>query len=346
MSHQPEREPTDRSAEASDWCLRIAERKLTAEESHAFQTWMETDPANRDAFDRATFIWRAFDGRAAPRELVDIRMDALGALHEAPEDKRSGRSRMSAWKVPSALAASVVLMLAASLMFFSDNVIRYETGIGERRVVMLEDGSRLSLDAASRIEVDYSRERRDLRLLAGRARFDVAADPLRPFSVAASDKLIVATGTSFSVELLNRRVEVVLFEGHVSVLRTTADGTPQPVALAPNVPLSQALRPGTQAALAEDGPGAALAPVDPPRAMAWEGGQLSFNEEPLGRAVERMNRYSRTPIVVGDAAAARLPINGVFNADDPDSFVEGVTGVFPIRSVREGSRVVLRSKRE
>ena len=44
------------------------------------------------------------------------------------------------------------------------------------------------------------------KLLAGRAKFDVAHDALRPFSVLARNRLTVATGTSFSVELLSRQV--------------------------------------------------------------------------------------------------------------------------------------------
>ena len=342
MSRAADQDPAPRSEEAGAWCQRIAERSLLPEEIAAFEAWMAADPANRAAFDGATFIWRALDGRAAPPELVDIRMDALGALRDGAGAGRSWRPARD-WRVLSGIAAAFMLVMLASLIFLGGGPAHYQTGVGERRVVRLEDGSRLSLDAASSVEVDYSGDRRALRLLNGRARFDVARDPLRPFSVAAGDKLVVATGTSFSVELLRRRVEVVLYEGHVSVLRTAAGAAPRPVTTAHNLPVDQALRPGTQVALADGETGAVLAAIDPPRTSSWESGQLSFDEEPLHRAVERMNRYAPTPIVVGDAAAARLPINGVFNTNDPTSFVEGVAGVFPIRSERSGDRIVLRS---
>jgi len=341
----PERDPSPIALAAGDWCLRLAERRLAPEEVDAFEAWMSADPAHREAFDRASFIWRALDGRAAPPELVGIRMDALGALHEDEPAQAPAPARWRDWRAISAIAAAFVLVVIAGLVLLTGGPATYETGIGERRIVMLDDGSRLSLDAASEVSVDYDGDRRALRLIRGRARFDVARDPLRPFSVAAGDKLVVATGTSFSVELLTRRVEVVLYEGRVSVLRAPADGAaPRPVTLARGQHAEQALRPGTQLALADDGGGAAsLTPVDPARTLSWEAGQLAFTDEPLARAAERMNRYSRTEIAVADLAAASLPISGVFNTNDPQSFVEGITGVFPIASERTGDRIVLRS---
>src|SRR3546814_19363224 len=58
---------------------------------------------------------------------------------------------------------------------------------------------------------------RQVELLAGRAKFDVAKDPQRPFTVAAGDKLVVAVGTRFSVELIDGQVRVILYEGQVEV---------------------------------------------------------------------------------------------------------------------------------
>ena len=40
---------------------------------------------------------------------------------------------------------------------------------------------------------------------------------MRPFTVAVGDKLVVAVGTSFSVELINGDVRVILYEGQVEV---------------------------------------------------------------------------------------------------------------------------------
>ncbi len=334
--------------EAGEWCRIIAERPLSPEEAEAFEAWMDADAEHRAAFERATFIWRALDGRAAPPELVAMRMDALSAL--------SGQDDAlvpSWWQRPlvrrtgmGALAASIVA--AFTFAFFQPapqaQAVDYATALGERRVVMLDDGSRLSMDAASEVSVAYSKDRRELELKSGRAKFDVAKDPLKPFTVAAGDKLIVATGTSFSVEILNGEVNVTLFEGHVAVLNRA---TRKPAVVPANGKLDaadQLLKPGQELSLPANGVGK-LETIDPAAARSWESGQLSFADEPLAQAVERMNRYSQTTFAIGDAAAGRVQISGVFNSDNVDGFVTDVTDIFPVRTVRRGDEVVFVTKR-
>lgn len=331
---------------AGEWCRIISERSLTAEESAAFDAWMHADPDHRMAFERASFIWRAFDGQAAPPELVAMRMDALSALagqDDAPvpawwQRKSVRRSGLAA------LAASILLVFG--LAFFqppTSNALQYATALGERRVVMLGDGSRLSMDAASEVSVAYSNDRRDLVLKSGRAKFDVAKDPLKPFTVAAGDKLIVATGTSFSVEILNGEVNVVLFEGHVAVLDRKSR-RPAFVPSSGGVETADGiLKPGQALSLAAGGT-AKLEDVDLGLARSWEAGQLSFADEPLAEAVERMNRYSRTKFVVGDAKAGAVAISGVFNSDDVEGFVADLAVVFPVRAVRRDGDIVFVSR--
>ncbi|MGL3822343.1 FecR family protein [Sphingopyxis sp. R3-92] len=334
--------------EAGEWCRIIAERALSPAEADAFERWMDADAEHRAAFERATFIWRALDGRAAPPELVAMRMDALSALSgqdDAPV--------LSWWQRPfvlrtamGALAASIIV--AFTFAFFQPaqqaQAVVYATALGERRVVMLDDGSRLSMDAASEVSVAYSKDRRELELKSGRAKFDVAKDPLKPFTVAARDKLIVATGTSFSVEILNGEINVTLFEGHVAVLNRA---TRKPAVIPANGKLDaadQLLRPGQELSLPANGIGK-LEAIDPAAARSWESGQLSFADEPLAQAVERMNRYSQTKFAIGDATAGRVEISGVFNSDNVEGFVTDVTNIFPLRTVRRGDEVVFVTKR-
>jgi transmembrane sensor len=330
-----------RGETAGDWCRRIAEQSLSPEESLEFEAWLDAGDENRAAFERASFIWRALDGRAAPPELVTMRMDALSAL--VGQDLEP----LPWWRQPilrraglGAIAASLVAAITfAFYMPVADaGATDFATARGERRVVMLKDGSRLSMDAASNVTVAFLNDRRELELKTGRAKFDVAKDPLKPFTVAVGDKLIVATGTSLSVEWLEGVVNVVLFEGHVAVLDRK---TRKPAVVPSHGELDAAdalLKPGQELSLPVAGH-ATLTTVDVVRATSWEAGQLSFADEPLVQAVERMNRYAHIRFTVGDAAAGRIAISGVFNSDNVDGFVHGITGVFPVKAVRRGDEI-------
>ena len=332
-------EPSPRSEQAGAWCLSIAEGPLTPEQMTEFEVWLGADALNRAAFDKALFVWEAMDPATASSVLLDYRLDALQSLRD---ESASRPVRASGWRWAARAAASFLILLLASLLFLHDSTISYETGTGERRVAVLPDGSRVSLDGATSLEADFSPHRRELRLLVGRAKFDVARDPLRPFVVKAGERSVVAVGTSFTVELVQGQLRVALYEGEVAVIDERGDrqadrqAGPQPVKRA-----DRRLLPGRELVLSGQHPAGAIVPItNPHRSLAWETGQLHFDDEPLAMVVERINRHTADRFVVGDAAAAQMRVSGVFDAGDANSFVEGVTGVFPISAHRRGSEIV------
>src|SRR3546814_19320188 len=99
----------------------------------------------------------------------------------------------------------LVVIVACGIGAYTWNAQRgdvYRTVSGERRLITLEDGSKISLDARSEVRVRYSKDARRLELLGGQARFDVAHDSRRPFSVRARDPLVIATGTAFTNDMV------------------------------------------------------------------------------------------------------------------------------------------------
>ncbi|MBS0332792.1 MAG: FecR domain-containing protein [Proteobacteria bacterium] len=329
------------------WCSRLAAGDLPPAQQAEFETWI-AEPGAADAFGRAAAAWRAIEAVAGEPELIAMRAAALHDLRTRQRGRWRRAAPMGRWLGP-AIAAVLVLAVAAGLGWQALSPTTYATGVGERRLVVLTDGSRISLDADSRVDVRLSSHDRRLVLQRGRADFAVAHDPLRPFSVAAADKLVVATGTEFSVELLRRQVRVVLYQGHVAVLNA-GSGPPTPLPLAADVlgrdaagreseAADQVLTPGRELVAIAGGDRAQVTAADPARSLAWTSGQLVFSDEPLASAVERVNRYTQAKLSVSDARAAATPVSGVFTAGDTAAFVEGITAVFPVRVVeRDGAR--------
>ena len=336
---------TELDEQAAEWCLLLADEDLSVDDQRAFDAWI-LEPAHARAFDEAVRVWSWAGETAETPELIRIRASALDSYRRAHRHRWAHRT-IGRWQwAAGAFAAALLLVL--SVVLLSDPVQGYATGIGERRVVALADGSHLSLDADTEVQVRMERHRRVLTLVRGRAKFDVAKDPLRPFSVAAGDRLVIATGTSFSVELLAQQVHVVLYEGRVAVLKgaETAAAPEQVRSGAGLVTAERALAPGGRLVVAIDGTAPAIvAPVaDPGRSLSWEGGQISFDDEPLSSAVERVNRYSREKLAVGDARAAGIRIDGVFTAGDVRAFVEGVTALHDVEARERDGRLVFVGK--
>lgn len=344
---------------AAEWCVRLSDGPLGAHDRQAFQDWLDSDPDHPALFERTVVAWTAIEDQAAQPELLRMRGEALEGIHQA--GRRRWHRPTTVWRQVIAIAACVVLLIGGGT-WWRYGPTSYRTEIGERRVVALADGSTISLDAATQVDVRYLGDRRELWLDHGRAKFSVAKDPLRPFSVQAGNRMVIATGTQFSVEKLSADVRVILYEGHVAVMDTSRP-TPRPLAVGPRrTSAERAMVPGSELIVPDQprldpagerriapgtGPVARIVPVDPGRTLGWEAGVLEFNDEPLRDAVERMNRYGARPLGVDMASVGAISISGQFEGRDTNAFIEGVTSVFPVKAVRErNGAITLRATRQ
>jgi transmembrane sensor len=116
----------------------------------------------------------------------------------------------------AALAAAACL----AFVFGGNLMLRIEadhmTATAEQRRVQLADGTVVLLAPESAIDVVYGAGTRRVRLLKGRAYFDVAADR-RPFVVQAGEVEARDIGTAFDIGLDVRGVDVAVREGIVDV---------------------------------------------------------------------------------------------------------------------------------
>jgi transmembrane sensor len=327
---------------AAIWRMRMAAPDWSATDETAFEAWLAEDDLHRRAFERTGKVWDLVDSHAATPDVMVIRRDAL---HRA---QKTARGRMAVWVRPAnrraAIAAAVagVLVVAgvgAAPLLSADEV--YRTGLNERRVVTLSDGSKLSLDALTKVTVDYSDDARRLKLVSGQARFDVAHDVSRPFSVQARDRTVVATGTAFNIDVFEREARVTLIEGRVVVMARPE--TPLARITGERPAKSIAMRAGQQLVAPDDAPAQLVAGVDLEQTTAWQQGKLMFDKEPLAEAVARMNRYSERKIVIGDAQAGAMPVSGAFDAGNTRGFLEAVTAYLPLTATDGPGGVTLNS---
>jgi len=319
------REDDDRLTEAALWRVRLTETGTTPE----FEAWLR-DPENQAAWDLLSRPWNFFDDVADAPEMIAAREAAFA-------DAKRARNPLSFSNLIRPLAGLIAATLVIGAVgmgtyWWSHRPDDYQTIAGERRVITLSDGSKLSLDANSEVTVRYGKHDRSLQLLKGQARFDVAHDRKRPFSVVAGDQKVIATGTAFNIDMAGPKVLVTLIEGHVVVL-DESDGT------GTARPRSIELRAGQQLTTGPSLP-VEIAPANIRRVTAWTVGQLMFDDEPLSSVVERVNRYGGTQIVITDPQVGAMKISGVFNAGDVLGFVEIVTHYLPVKAVSESTSTI------
>jgi transmembrane sensor len=299
--------------EASDWVARLGGQG-SAEDHAAFRRWRDADPRHAEAYDRIGAIWN---------QAGQLSRSPAGDL---PSDIRSGRPRVLGF----ALAASLAAVFLASILLLGSRWLPgpasqqapmvFAAAVGEIRDIELPDGSRLTLDSASRLEAAFTEAERNLTLREGRARFQVAHDA-RPFVVRAGTSEVVATGTLFDVSLIGNRTTVFLLEGLVEV--RAKDDRRQP----------ERLVPGQKLILADS------TPAERRRAArgeaAWATRMLEFDDSRLDQAAALANRYSKAQLRLGDERIRSLRVSGAFRAGDAADFARSLAKAFDLRVVRQ-----------
>jgi len=224
-------------------------------------------------------------------------------------------ARKPAWKRLAAAGGGTAALAASLAAFLLTGAPkeRYETQIGEIRSVALSDGSSVSIDAKSRIEVAFDAKRRDVRILSGKALFHAAHNAERPFRVIVDTVVITDVGTIFQVtdDDPSGNVEVLVTQGAVHVESPAGQ-----------VDLAAGQR-ARFSKLAISGPRpkpVRIAPADIDRMLAWRDGRLELDGETLDSAVADINRHSRLQLRVGSAALGRESLYGSFRMDDAAGF--------------------------
>lgn len=305
--------------QAALWRARLAEQPDLAL-SREYLDWCEGD-GNRERVERADEAWSALDGLETSPEILALRQAALADARRA--GKGRGWQRMPR-RIAAGIAAAVVLAGGAGLAVQPFVPTVYRTDVGERRVVVLKDGSRLSLDAASEVRVNYSRNARNITLARGQARFDVSGDADRPFLVKAADRTISASGGAFNVDVVGESLCVTPLTGRVLVLAS--------------------LSPARRVSAGQQLIGASVRPADAAEATAWERGELVFEDVTLAEAVAKVRRYSNRRIEV-DPAAASLQVSGAFNAGDTDAFLDAMTSYLGLAATPGADGAIVLHKR-
>jgi transmembrane sensor len=221
-------------------------------------------------------------------------------------------------------ALSVCMLLAVWLVLTRAPL--YATATAEHRSITLEDGSKLELNARTKIRIDYREDERHIDLLEGQALFHVAKDPGRPFVVSSAGAQVRAIGTRFDVHLRKSGTTVTVLEGRVAIQpRSLPHETPRPEqagsAGRPDgnaIPLELAA--GEQIIIT---PTAIARPARPnlAAATAWTQGELEFDETPLRDVVEEFNRYARVPLVIDTPSLEDFRISGVYSSEDAGSLI-------------------------
>ncbi|WP_212624823.1 FecR family protein [Pseudomonas sp. PP3] len=299
------------SEQAIDWMVRLRADTPSAALQERFNAWLNMDPAHAQAWAR---LHERLGGSFSTVRALDRRVPGQ-TEHARQLLLQPHASRRDALRVIAGLGLiGGGLWLGARSPLGDSLLADLHTGRGQRENFNLADGSRLSLNADSAVDLHFDDQQRLVILRRGELIIQVAADPSRPLRVRTAQGEVRALGTRFLVAQEQDVTRVVVLEH--SVRTRLFDGSERDVQEG-------------QAALLYTGHIEPLGSDQRHRAD-WLSGRLNVLDDPLEKVVDALRPYSRGFVRVAPEVRD-LRVQGVFPLNDPERTLSALAETLPIR---------------
>jgi transmembrane sensor len=326
--------PTRAEIEAAEWLTTLNQRLVTLEQRTRFEEWLRADPEHARAYERSKSVFQVASSLSTMLEET---------IEEDRRERESRRRRMR----NVAMAASLVLSVGAAFFLAREfdwpgRGDRFETSTAQVKDVQLEDGTLVTLGAASGIAVDFGKRERRVKLIRGQAFFEVARDTSRPFLVTAGDTVVRVLGTKFDVHYGQQAVRVAVVEGRVEVMRA-ADL--EKIELTPAPASKEVLTVGDTAVATESGDIVISSHPNKEDFGAWRQGRLVYVDARLTDIVSDMDRYFDGELELADEALGERQLTITFRANEIDRALELLEAALPLRAVRTSQKKIVLTRR-
>ena len=324
--------------------------RATHDTTQVIESWRDASVANdrelarlREAWQRTNIVVGGLDTaseRAAWHALAArIRNDA-SVQRDAPRE--SGRTRhvtftglerpSYAWQIWSGVVA-LALVIAAGLGIYSHQATAtfgqprtvYRTAPGQRATIELADGTVVSLNVASRLEIPAHFGGDHLRLV----RLYGEADFQWPMWVGRRSRWrrkghVTVLGTEFSVRAYQPgHVQVAVRSGRVAVNSAVLGAND----------IAYVALPATRVRVARH------QPLD--AAFGFATGRLVLRDTRLREAIPDLDRWYDVNIRLGDAALGEQPVDAVLHTGSIGDLREALQKTFNVRVVQDGRTLTL-----
>lgn len=309
------------AAQAAAWIVRLTDDdEAERERARAgFSAWKLADPRHAAAA-------AGMEGLLA--QLGEVRAHAGGSARPARAALGSVLAEARPKRARRAIAAlAAALALVAGPAWLAANTYRpawlladLRVGAGRWQTHTLADGSRMTLNGASAVNLHFDAQRRTVELVQGEILVDVAKDAARPFVVDTPQASMRALGTRFTVARQGQATVLSMLESRVAV-QAAAGG-------------SASVGAGQRVTIDAAGVGAP-APIDPASIDdAWRLHQLVVSDRPLAEVLAQLERHRTGRIQYDPARLAGIRVSAVLPLDDTDRALQLLQASFPQLRVR------------
>jgi len=304
MTTLPDTDKPSVDAQAASWFTRNRNHPSQASRKD-FALWMQT-PAHARAYSQFEQLW-----------------DDLAALKSLNQPLPLPTRKARSWRPALAIAAALVCaLLAGNLGLPATHYVQTVAVNGEQpQKLILPDGSQLSVNAHTRLRLDFNAERRVIHLDEGQFYIDVAADKERPLFVDAGSARVRVVGTGFDLRRSHQELVLSVAHGQVALETTEEQQTPALLGARQRATYNVARGELSWQTLSDQ------------EVADWRGGHVTFRDRELSSLIDEISLYRPAEILLADPALGRYRVSGNLDVHDPDALLNALPALLPVRTV-------------
>lgn len=331
------------------------------EEMREVEDWLHSDERNQRFIDSLKKIWEV-----EPRDEMEVNAKSawssfqkkisgekeltgednpayeLNKIRSEPMYTKSYAHKRHGRALAFSLSAAAVILIA--LLFYQYVPLATEapqpqsamqevmTEKGQRTTFRLSDGTRVQLNADSKLEISgkFMEASREV-YLRGEAYFEVTRNPDKPFVVHTEETFTKVLGTKFGVRAYpdEDRVQVVVAEGKVA-LGSAEQSTGKS---------SKQITRNQIGILSENGQTKVFHAGDIEKYLGWKDGKLIFKDTPLREVKPYLERWFDITCILADSSLGSLELTASFSGEPMTEVLNVIALSMDVRYKREGRKI-------
>ncbi|THK42502.1 DUF4880 domain-containing protein [Methylophaga sp. SB9B] len=296
-------QPTSKQSikQACVWMARLWADDATEKDHLACQVWRESAAENEQAWQQVQQLQQRF--RLVPDPEIGSRV--------LRQHKSVSRRQFLSY---GGLGIGLGVVGTGYFSSTAINSTDYATHTGEIQDLTLADGTRLFLNTATRVDINFDQKKREILLHEGEVYIETASHTA-PLTVVSREGVLRPLGTSFSVRTMDKQTRLAVYQGRVQIEPAQSNST----------------------SIIESGLGADFTRfsfiqdfVADTSNMAWTNHKLAVANMPLNEFIDELSRY-RSGMLRVSPELASLTVTGVFSLLDTDRILKQLTEILPVR---------------
>ena len=291
------------------WKLSLEGGSGTADERSEFRRWHAASEEHARA-------WRQLG--ALDQRVIAAAGPARQALLQSRVSLRRRIGKVGGGLAGMFLLGSLLAWVGAPSLAPSYWLAEHRTATGELRTLRLEDGTLLSLNSHTAVDIDYAGEQRVIVLQQGEISIETGHHDPRPLLVRTEDGRLRPLGTRFLVRREDHGTRLEVLQASVAAKPLNSGD-------------EQVLREGQQVLMNANGLG--RVGTVPAGADAWTRGMLVVDNMRLADLLAALGQY-RSGYLGVDDQVADLRVTGSFPLTDTDLALASLVPALPVKVER------------